>query len=211
MLKCFVKTVLIICFCTNGFAQELPFYSMSNVAEFKTKMAETAIKTKTIASEFVQKKHLSFMEEEIVSKGLFFKKENLVRWEYLTPHPYAIVINNNKIFVIDENGQNKLDARSSKVFKKINDMMMGFTQGDLFDNNDFSINYLENNKRYLLELTPTAERMKKFLKRIDVSFDKTDYSVVKFKMLELSEDYTTIDFFNKRINEDISAEKFRIN
>ena len=81
-------------------------------------------------------------------------------------------------------------------------------QGNLLNNKDYKAKYYENEKLYLLELTPMQKGAKDFLKVIQLYIDKTDYSVVKVKMIEPSEDYTCIDFSNRKNNQPIGDEKF---
>ena len=60
-------------------------------------------KTSTITTGFTQEKEMSFMEEKAVSSGKFyFKKERQLRWEYTGPFTYAIILNNDRIRIIDE-------------------------------------------------------------------------------------------------------------
>ena len=43
---------------------------------------------------------------------------------------------------------------------------------------------------------------------IQVYFDKTSYDVVHVKMMEESEDYTSIEFKNRVVNSSIADDKF---
>ncbi len=52
--------------------------------------------------------------------------------------------------------------------------------------------------------------MKDTFKTINLMFDKTVSSVVKIEMIEASEDVTTIDFINKKLNAAIPQELFII-
>ena len=151
------------------------------------------------------------MSEKIVSKGHFcFKKINMLRWEYNDPYKYIIAINKDKMFIKDNGKVSKYDINSNKMFKSINDMMMNTVQGNLLNNKDYKAKYYENEKQYMLELSPLLKGAKDFLKVIQLYIDKSDYAVVKVKMIEPSDDFTSLDFTNRKNNQPIDDEIFII-
>ena len=98
MLNKIVLTLALVAAQLISLAQADGYAVMKNVDDFKSKAKAVANKTNSISSDFVQKKVLSIMEEEIVSKGKFlFKKENSIRWEYKEPFVYLIIINDGEI------------------------------------------------------------------------------------------------------------------
>ncbi|MCW3082828.1 MAG: hypothetical protein JWP12_194 [Bacteroidetes bacterium] len=185
------------------------FTNMKDTTAFKQKMESQSKLTNTMESDFTQEKYLSVMSENIVSKGHFcFKKTNMLRWEYTTPYTYLIAINKDKMFIKDNGKINKYDINSNKMFKSINEMMVATVQGNLLSNKDYKAKYYESDKFYLIELFPVQKAAKDFLKSIQLYIDKNDYAVVKVKMTEPSDDYTSIDFSNRKTNQPIGDEKF---
>lgn len=165
----------------------------------------------SMESDFTQEKNLSMMAEKIISKGHFvFKKENLLRWEYISPTKYLIVINRDKIFIKDSKKTSKYDMNSNKVFKEINDIMLSCVQGTIFKSNKFKTHYFESDKFYKLELIPQSKNMKETFKKINLYFDKSVTSVVKMEMVEVGEDQTTIDFFNRKLNAPVAENIFTV-
>lgn len=185
---------------------------IKDTVAFHQKMKTQSSLINTIQSDFVQEKYLSVMSEKIITKGHFlFKKTNLLRWEYTDPYKYVIAINKDKMYIKDNGKVNKYDINSNKMFKSINEMMVSTVQGDLLDNKNYKATYYENEKMYLLELKPLQKGAKDFLRVIQLYVDKTDYAVVKVKMIEPSDDYTLIDFQNRKTNIAIPDEKFIVN
>ena len=206
------RLMLIVLFCLPVvlFAQ-VPkgFTAVKDTAAFKQKMESQSKLVNTIESDFTQEKYLSVMSEKIVSKGHFcFKKINMLRWEYNDPYKYIIAINKDKMFIKDNGKVSKYDINSNKMFKSINEMMMNTVQGNLLINKDYRAKEYESDKQYLLELAPVQKGAKDFLKVIQLYIDKADYSVVKVKMIEPGDDYTSIDFTNRKNNQPIDDEKF---
>lgn len=200
---------LFVLFPSIGFSQN--FKQVKDTLALKTKIESMSKTTSSIESDFVQEKNLSVLSEKIISKGHFiFKKENLLRWEYNSPTKYLIIINKEKIMIKDEKKTNKYDMNSNKVFKEINDIMLSCVQGTIFKSNKFKASYFENEKYYKLELLPQAKNMKETFKKINLFFDKSVTSVAKMEMIEASEDVTTIDFSNKKLNAPIPENTFII-
>ncbi len=187
------------------------FKLVKDTLAFKQKMETQSKLVNSIESDFVQEKYLSVMSEKIISKGHFcFKKVNMLRWEYTDPYSYLIAINKDKMFIKDNGKVSKYDINSNKMFKSINEMMVNTVQGNLLNSKDYKVQFYENDKQYLLELTPTQKAAKDFLKSIYLYIDKTDYAVVKVKMTEPGDDYTGIEFINRKTNQPIGDEKFII-
>ena len=193
-------------------AQE-SYQSMGNVEAFKNKLEVMSGSTHTIVSDFIQEKNLSILSEKIISKGLFmFRQENNIRWEYTEPTKYLIIISNNKLYTRDEKNQKLYDLQTSKMFQEMNRFISGCIQGDILKNDqEYAIEYFENSKRYYVKLIPRNEKMKQMLQEVQIYFDKSDLTVASLKMVESGEDYTKIDFINKKLNTDIPLEKFSFN
>lgn len=205
-----IITLIISLFVSSIFAQVPAGYkAVKETDGFKQKMEEQSKLINSIESDFTQEKYLSVMSEKIITKGHFlFKKVNMLRWEYTEPLKYLIAINKDKMFIKDNGKVSKYDINSNKMFKSINEMMMSTVNGTLLNNKDYQPSYYENDKLYLIELTPLQKGAKDFLKVIQLYVQKTDYAVVKVKMIEPGDDYTTIEFTNRKTNQPISDEKF---
>jgi outer membrane lipoprotein-sorting protein len=208
------KTFLILLSIIPGFAakaQPAGYTPVTDLVKFKAQFAEIAKKTETIKSDFMQEKNLSMLSEKIVSKGKFwFKKENLLRMEYNSPFKYLVVLNKANMYIKDGEKENKISAKSSKLFQQINKITVDCVQGAVFRNPDFTTNVYENKSVYIVELTPVGRGLKEFFKNIDVFIDKKDYSVTTIEMNEISGDNTIIHFTNRELNMAIPDALFAI-
>lgn len=206
-----VSTIIsFILFATILNAQEDGFNKVDDINKVKSELSKLTENTSTIQSQFIQEKHLSFLTENIISKGEFyFKSPDKLRWEYSEPFEYIIVFNDKNIFIKDGAKISTFDTESNKMFSEINNMMIGTIQGNLFtDNERFNVGYYENSSQYLLDLEPKLPEMKSMLKTIKIYIDKSDISVAKIKMIESSDDYTSIDFKNRKLNQEIDSDLF---
>lgn len=201
-----------IFFSFTASAQYAGYKAVVDISSFKSKFAETSQKTNTIKSDFVQEKNLSILSEKIVSKGKFwFKKENAVRMEYTSPFQYLMVINGNKIYIKDNQKENRVSAKSNKLFQSINKILMDCVKGTVFDNTDFSTKLFESNDSYLAELTPINKDVKSLFKKINVYLDKKSYLVKKIEMNEPSGDNTVLTYSNQELNSNLPDALFAVN
>ena len=183
---------------------------MADIPGFKSKLEEMSKAVQSISCDFVQEKSLVVLSEKIISKGVFFfRKENNIRWEYIQPYRYLIIISNGQLFTRDDRNQKLYDIESNKMFGEMNRFISGCIQGDILRNEkDYATEYFENSSHYLVKLVPRSEKMKEMLNEVQIWFDKKDLTVSGLKMVESGQDYTKIDFINKKLNTDIPLEKF---
>jgi len=210
-----MNKVFIFCFllmsCVAARAQYAGYSAVNDITKFKEQFSSASQKTQTIKSDFVQEKNLSMLSEKITSKGKFwFKKDNLVRMEYSTPFQYLMIINKANVYVKDGNKENKIATSSNKLFQQINKITVDCVQGTALNNTDFKFKIFENEKSFLVELSPVAKNLKEYFKNINVVVDKKDYSVTKIDMIELSGDNTVINFNNKELNVNIPDALFTV-
>ena len=192
-------------------AQYAGYTLVQDLGKFRSDFAAASQKTLTIKSNFVQEKDLSMLAEKIVSKGKFwFKKENLVRMEYNHPFQYLMIINKDKVYVKDAQRENKVSAKSNKLFQQVNRIMIDCMQGTTLNNADFKTRVFENKTAYLVEMVPVVKGLKDMFKNINAVVDKKDYSVNSIEMQELSGDNTVIRFSNKELNTTIQDALFAI-
>lgn len=205
-------TTLILLIALSSFKpNEEDFKPMQDVAKFRKGLADMASTTTSIKASFRQEKYLSILSNKIDSEGsILFKKPNLLRWSYSKPFEYTIVLNGKEIIIKDQEKVNSFDIGSSQAFKQINELIINSVEGNILDEERFSIDYLEGKDLYLTKLVPKETQLKNFIQGIDIYFDKKDFSVSQVKLIESEGDYTLISFFNKKMNENIANENFSI-
>lgn len=190
------------------FSQEQKM-SESEITTFKNSVNETAKNTKTLSTDFTQLKHMDFLSKDIETSGkMNFKSPNMLQWQYVKPYQYSIVFKNNKIFINDAGKKNNIDKGNSKMFDKLNKLIVGSVNGNMFDENEFTISYFKTKDFNITKLLPKDASLKKYVKQMELYFDKTGNTVSQVKMIEPSNDYTKIIFKNKIINAKIEDSVF---
>jgi outer membrane lipoprotein-sorting protein len=200
--------LILIGFQFKSFSQEQKM-SESEIATFKQSVSAMAKKIKTLSTDFVQYKHMDFLSKDIETSGkMIFKEPNTLLWQYKKPYSYSIVFKNGKILINDEGKKSTIDVGNSKLFGKINKLIVGSVSGDLFDDKEFSITYFKNKGQNISKFIPKDGTLKKYIKQIELTFDKEDATVVQVKLIESTADFTRIVMKNKIINAKIDEASF---
>ncbi len=185
----------------------------ASIKSLKRHVQEVADNTRTISCNFSQEKVMSMISEKILSSGKFYlKKEKMLRWEYLQPFSYIIVIKNDKVSIKDEAKVSQVDVKSNKVFSEINRIILGSIQGTLLhDEKSFKATFFENTGSWVVKLQTITPQLRESLTEIVIWFDRNDFTVNRLDMNELGGDFTRITFTSKILNQPIADEKFLVN
>lgn len=195
----------------NIWAQKAGFTALSNTSALEQAMAKLAEQTQSISSDFAQVKHMKMLNDKVQSKGKFYyKKNDKVRIEYLSPFQYLLVMNGSMISVKENGKVSKINTRNSMTMQAVNKIMMDCMRGTVFTNKDFSVKASASNTQYLLAMTPVSSTVKGLFKQIDVYINKADHQVVKLVMSENGGDYTEMSFANRVLNASIADALFTL-
>ncbi|MBK1895078.1 LolA family protein [Chryseobacterium paridis] len=177
---------------------------------FVTKVSSETQQIKTLQSDFTQTKKMDFLDKNIVTYGkMSLKSPNMLSWKYTKPYQYSIVFKENKIFINDQGKKSSVDAKS-KTFEKINKLIVGSSNGKMFNDPEFTVTYFKNATYNIAKFTPKSAQLLKYIKQIELYFPKSESTVAQVNMLEASGDTTNIVFKNTKINAPISASEFSL-
>lgn len=186
--------------------------SMSNAEAkaFVTKISSETKEIKTLQSDFVQTKKMDFLDKNIVTQGrMSLKSPNTLSWKYTKPYQYSIIFKENKIFINDQGKKSSVDAKS-KTFEKINKLIVGSSNGKMFNDPEFAVAYFKNGNFNIAKFTPKSAQLLKYIKQIELHFPKNQPTVSQVNMTEASGDTTNIVFKNTKINAPIPASEFSL-
>lgn len=196
-----IKILLAFFLLNAAFISAQEKMSAAEITAFKSSVNATAKSTKTLTTDFVQYKHMDFLSKDIETSGkMSFKSPNMLLWQYTKPYQYSIVFKNNKISINDAGKKSQMDTGNSKMFAKLNKLIVGSVSGDMFDDNEFTITYFKNKDYNIARLVPKDAALKKYIKQMELHFEKKGNMVAEVKMTEPSDDYTRIVFKNKTAN-----------
>lgn len=191
------------------FAQNTAMTS-AEAKTFVTRISSETKEIKTLQSDFIQTKKLDFLDKNIVTQGkMSLKSPNALSWKYLKPYQYSIIFKDNKIFINDQGKKSSVDAKS-KTFEKINKLIVGSSNGKMFNDPEFSVIYMKNANYNIAKFTPKSAQLLKYIKQIELHFPKNQSTVSQVNMTEASGDTTNIVFKNTKINAPIPASEFSL-
>lgn len=177
---------------------------------FVTQVSSGTQQIKTLQSDFTQTKKMDFLDKNIVTYGkMSLKSPNMLSWKYTKPYQYSIVFKDNKIFINDQGKKSSVDAKS-KTFEKINKLIVGSSNGKMFNDPEFTVTYFKNGNFNIAKFTPKSSQLLKYIKQIELYFPKNQPTVSQVNMLEASGDTTNIVFKNTKINAPIAASEFSL-
>ncbi len=202
------KALLLVLISGGVFAQD-QIMTTAEIVAFKEKVVVVSKATNSMKSDFVQYKHLDFLENDIKTSGkMSFKKPNLVKWEYTNPYKYSVIFTKEKLLINDGGTKSDVNIGSNKMFKKLNQLIVNSVQGNMFNDADFKVKYAKFPNYYKVVFIPKDKKIAKYIASFVLHFSKKEAAVLEVKMIEPSQDYTRIVFKNRVINSNISDAVF---
>ncbi|MDR3046929.1 MAG: outer membrane lipoprotein carrier protein LolA [Bacteroidales bacterium] len=177
------------------------------------KITASSAQLNSLICDFEQVKAMSILNEKMISKGkMYYRNDNSLRWEYLSPSVYVFALNNGKISMKTGDGKTKvIDGGANRFFQEIIKFMMNCINGKgLVDTKDFNISYFNSKDQWKAEMIPQQKEVKKMFSAIYIYFNVKDYSAEKVEMNEPNGDTTTIFLKNKQFNQKIANDKFSL-
>tara|TARA_B100000945_G_scaffold269239_1_gene230030 strand:- start:207 stop:836 length:630 start_codon:yes stop_codon:yes gene_type:complete len=181
----------------------------SEIAVFKEKVIASAKTTKTIKTDFVQYKHLDFLSDDVKTSGnMVFKAPGLVKWEYTNPYQYSVVFKEDQLLINDGGTKSKVDIGNSKLFKKLNQLIVNSVKGNMFSDADFTVSFIKSSKYNKAVFIPKDKKIASYIASFELLFNKDDAQVYEVKMIEPSQDFTRIVFSNRTLNGPVNDSVF---
>ena len=188
------------------------FIPVKNSKSLIHKLDSFALSLSSIRSNFTQEKHISVLEEDIISKGTFiFRRPSTLKWSYKEPIQYEIALLDDKFKINNEGKVSEYDIKSNKMFAEMNNMIVSMVNGSILTSKSFDVKLFEGKTQYKAILIPRQKDFKRFIAEIHIFFEKSDLMVSKIRMNEASGDYTLIKFTNRKKNSNIADSEFLFN
>lgn len=199
-----MRNLLILLLATTSFGLKAQETVMNNseITEFKNLVNATASEIKTIQSNFTQYKHMDFLSNDIETSGkMAFKEPDLIKWEYTKPYTYSVIFNKGKIYIDDDGSKSNMDLGNNRLFKKLNELIIGSVKGDMFNETDFDMVYFSTVVGSKVIFKPKDQTILSYIASVELLFDPDKGTVQEVKMIEPSGDYTQIVFQNRTLNQ----------
>lgn len=204
-----ILTMCLICCLSISAANQT---TQAQMQEAITNINKAASGLKSMSCIFVQTKHLSMLNDKMVSHGrMSYQQPNKLRWEYTSPYRYIFVFNGTKVYVGNKSKKDVIDTNKNKVFKEVARIMMSTVTGKALSNtSDFSIAVESADTSWSVTLTPKKKELRQMFSRIQIIFSKSTLMISELNLYEKNGDRTNIKFSNIISNGNINADQFDI-
>ncbi|MEO8066993.1 MAG: outer membrane lipoprotein carrier protein LolA [Flavobacteriales bacterium] len=173
------------------------------------RMKTAAKSARTIQCTLTQEKHVHYLKEPAISPGTFaYERPGKFRWELSGAQPTTILTVDGKVRV-KENGKEKiLGDVDRKIYAGVNDMVMKIMDGEHTLGDGAKPNYFIENGDLLVVIMPTAARLGKRFKQMELRFSKTNLHLYEMTTLEADGDRTVVKFGPPLLDKPVPAEVF---
>lgn len=194
-------------------AQDLKSVSHDKAAAVTKKVNDAAASVNTLHCTFVQTKRLQMLGDKLVSEGeMYYKRSNMLRWEYKKPYEYLFVLNADNVLLQSSKTKNKVNVAQNKIFQQIAKIMVSSVTGKcLTDRNNFESTIQQTKDgQYVASLKPLGKEIKQMFANIQLYFNKQQTMVEKVVMTEANGDTTVIQLNVVSINKPIDEKLFSV-
>ena len=211
MMKKLVLFCFVVLLQTTTMAQTAKPLSEAESQEVIASLTEAAASMRTMQCRFVQQKTMAMLAEPTIAEGtMYYVAPDRLRWEYVTPYSFALVVNGERIVKMTDGKTETLDGKSGKMYQGIVNIIMGSASGKkLFDTSIFDVVLYDDGTYWKAEMTPKRRDMKRMFSQLVFHFDKTAQTIGQVEFIEAGGDVTSIHFEGIRLNEAIGEDKFQ--
>ena len=152
-MKKILSIIILALFSLSVYAAPLTTQQKQQVI---TRLNAATGKLKSMTCDFTQTKHLSMLNDRMVSKGkMYFSQPTKLRWEYTSPYKYLFILNGNKVYVGNKSRNDVIDTNTNKIFKEIARIMMNTVTGKALSNSaDFRYDVSAKESSWQVTLIP---------------------------------------------------------
>lgn len=210
MMKRILMIVMAVAMATVAVAQTDVPLSDKQSQEVMAQLTEAAMGMKTMQCRFVQSKVSKMLAEPSVAEGtMHFASPDKMRWEYIMPYAFALVVNGERIVKVTDGQAEVLDGKSGRMYQSMVGLIMGSASGKkLFDTTVFDVVMYDDDTFWRAEMTPKRRDMKRMFSQLVFRFDKKTKGISRVEFKDAGGDLTSIRFEDIKLNEAIGEKVF---
>lgn len=178
--------------------------------DFYTALARRSKEISSVTADFVQSKHITSIDETIVSKGVFFyMKAGNVRFDYASPKVMSIIMSPDKLHIISSGKTTTFSFDKQKGLSDLARVMEACMGGDIDKiPKTYRVSYRLQQGKHTLSIVPKNKEILGPYLKIELFLNESDYSLDKMVLYERSNDFTTYKFSNLAHNNSLARKIF---
>ena len=107
-----------------------PRISEKQSQEVMNQLSQAAASMQSMQCRFVQEKTSPMLAEPSVSEGvMYFVAPDKMRWEYVKPYAFALVVNGDRIVNVTDGKAEALEGNANRMYQGIVNIIMGSASG----------------------------------------------------------------------------------
>lgn len=176
------------------------------------KIEQRASTIKSFHSDFKQEKTISLLNYTVCSTGTMdYCQPDKLKWKYVNPYEYVFIINGHSIMTQDADHTNVIDARQSKIFKEVTQIMVNSLTGKCLSNKkDFNVEMAVEDGQWIASLKPIKKELSSMFKLIRLYIEPSQSFINRVDLIENTDDVTKIHLSNCKVNISIDEAIFDI-
>lgn len=205
------KFVLLVLLLLSGLVSSQEKMTQEQISFLQKKVRQTARATKSIVSDFTETKHMDILDDSVEHTGkLYYLAPDHIRWEYTYPQTNVAIFKEETMLVANNGMPEVIDLSSNKLFRSFNQLIVNSISGNMFNDDQFTIEYLKFDEGYAVTFMPKDRRLQRFVSSFELLFDTASGAVIQIKLIEPNDDYTRIQFKNRMTNVLVGEDKFKL-
>lgn len=170
--------------------------------DFLHELNAKSARVQTIESRFVQIRHNSMLAQDVSSEGTFrFKHPSRLALVYDRPAGDCVVMGAED-FMVRAGGTKKIvKIASNPLYRQLQQVFAACFSGDvtaLGGEGEFRCERKEG--QYTVRISPDSKRARRYIAEIVLVFSRADMLLDELKIVEVSGNYTSYHFKNRRAN-----------
>ncbi len=195
----FRKKLLILFLTLSSVSYGQEYQPVKNEKALISDFKNSTVKINTLQASFVETKHIKVLKEAQKTTGVFYyKKDDKMRWEQISPESYIILIDDTSLKIKD--GDKNRNLKGSKIATQIRELLIGLVSGNFSEDKGFTKKYFENKDSFLIELFPTKRQVRNIYSKISLTFDKKSLYLLQLNFFESSGDTSEMKFSKHKVN-----------
>ena len=161
----------------------------------------------SITSAFKQIQHLPFVDDEMVSEGNFYyKKPDQMAMVFTDPEGDMMLVDGNKFVLVSAGSRREVSAASSPKMQGMKLVLSSCMEGNVQKMGAKKITCEETSTLYIVKAELSGENL---FEKVEVGYDKKDFSLSFLKTIESDGSYTQYDLSKKAFNKTIDETVFK--
>lgn len=177
------------------------FEKVENPTALKSKLNTHFQSTKTLKCNFTEQINNPVFEEEIKNNGkMAYNQSGEIRWEVITTT--SVLLINKEGVRMAKNGKEITNLQANRMAKRMQTFLFNLMSGNFLDEKKFTVYYYKNANSYRLNLIPKNSRLKKYVSKIKLTFNKKTLLLSTMKMIQ--SDNHSVEYTFKNIQKNVS-------